>query len=173
MKSLENENGRTNANKIAEFFYNFLPMDDYPTEDAISELAEEIKNLPEDNGTSHGLYTYMSSAYDQMNDYKDIYTPDAFDIQESISNMEAENKETYKYHGKRTEQGVLYVDIARFLLRMADMGLLNDFDDNTHYNLIGDALEKAPANITYVLSSATENMLKNNLGIDEDKGIDI
>ena len=112
----------------------------------------------------------MSSAYDQMNNYKDIYTPDAFNM---VSNMEAENEETYRYYGKRTEQGVLYVDIARFLLRMADMGLLNDFDDNTHYNLIGDALEKAPANITYVLSSATENMLKDNLSIDEDKGVDI
>ena len=170
MKSLENENGRTNANEIAKFFYNFLPMDDYPTEDGINELAEEIRNLPEDNGTSHGLYTYMSSAYDQMNGYKDIYTPDAFDM---VSNMEAENEEAYRYYGKRTEQGVLYVDIARFLLRMADMGLLNDFDDNTHYNLIGDALEKAPANITYVLSSATENMLRDNLCIDEDKGVDI
>lgn len=135
MKSLENENGRTNANEIAEFFYNFLPMDDYPTEEAISELAEEIKSLPEDNGTSHGLYTYMLSAYDQMNCDKDIYTPSAFDM---VSDMEAENEETYKYHGKRTEQGVLYVDIARFLLSMADMGLLLDFDDNTHYNLIWD-----------------------------------
>ncbi len=146
----------TKAYEIAEFFYNFLPMDDYPPEKAISELAEDIESLPKEDGLRHGLYTYMLSAYGQMGYYKDIYTPDAFRI---VSDFEAENEETYEYYGKRTEQGVLYVDIARFLLRMADMGLLFDYDDNTHYNMIGEALEKAPANIVYVLSSAADNML--------------
>ena len=140
------------AYEIAKFFYNFLPMD--ASEDAISELAEDIKSLPEDE---HGLYAYMLSAYDQMGSDNYIYEPNAFEM---VSAMDTENEETYEYYGKRTEQGVLYVDIARFLLRMADMGLLFDFDDNTHYNLIGEALEKAPANVVYVLSSAAANMLK-------------
>lgn len=143
------------VNEIAEFFYNFLPMDDYPPEKGISELAEDIKSLPEDNGLHYGLLTYMLNAYDQMSCNDDIYMPNAFNM---VSDMEAE-KATYRYHGRRTEQGVLYIDIARFLLRMLDMGLLFDFDDNTHYNLIGDGLETAPANVIYVLSSATANTL--------------
>lgn len=63
----------------------------------------------------------------------------------------------YRFQGVCTRQGTPYIDIARFLMRMLDTGLLMRYDDNTHYNNIGKALQTAPKGIEYVLSAAAEN----------------
>ena len=143
--------GVNNARLISEFFYGFMPMDDYPIDEGIQELEDAMSSIT--TKRSPGLWEYMLSAYDRYDRNRNVYKPGYLDLKKH-------EDEGYSYRGKRTPQGVLYSDIAKFLLSMADMSLLMEFDDNAHFEFIGKALETAPPMVIYVLSTAVENIIR-------------
>lgn len=60
---------------------------------------------------------------------------------------EAKKKET-------TEYGTPYVEIAKFILFNCSMGLIFDYDDETHFKYITNALKEAPEMLLHYLSDA-------------------
>lgn len=57
----------------------------------------------------------------------------------------------------RTEYGTEFKEIAIFILGHCSMGVASDFNDNTHIEIISEALKNAPEELLYYLSDATEN----------------
>ncbi len=143
------------SRKIAEFFYGFMPMDDFPVEEGIRELAEAIDLLPKPKEERYGLYTYLESAYEEMCDHPEVY--------DSYFNYDPfeEPKANYEFADSYTGQGVSYLEIARFLMTLADQNMVGKVSDHTHYSRIGKALKNIPygaEDVLFVLSSAAENV---------------
>ena len=57
---------------------------------------------------------------------------------------------------RKTKYGTQYENIAMFILGHCSMGVLCDYDDETHIHFICKALYNAPEELLYYLSDATE-----------------
>jgi hypothetical protein len=57
----------------------------------------------------------------------------------------------------KTEYGTEFKEIAMFILGHCGMGVASDYDEETHVEIISEALKNAPEELLYYLSDATEN----------------
>ncbi len=142
--------------EIAKFFYGFFPMDDYPEDQAIEEYAKAIGTLPKNKSNVYTLFSYLENACDENNGHAISFT----EIKSKVKRFDKPNaSENSKYVNARTPYGTLYNDIARFLMALISIGMLNTCEDNEHYYEIALFLDAAPEEVTHLLSVATENAL--------------
>lgn len=139
--------------EIAKFFYGFFPMDDYPEDQAIEEYAKAIGTLPKNKGNVYTLFSYLENACEENNGHAISVT----EIKSKVKRFD--EPENNKYVNARTPYGTLYIDIAKFIMALISIGMLNFCEDNEHYYEIALFLDAAPEEVTHLLSVATENAL--------------
>ena len=57
----------------------------------------------------------------------------------------------------RTEYGTEFKEIAMFILGHCGMSIASECDEETHVEIISEALKNTPKELLYYLSDATEN----------------
>lgn len=130
-------------NTIAKNIFGYCSMGvaaELPEKEHIAYLTDAIKTLPDECDGEIPLSLYLETAFTKR-------------IEAASSTVQIEH-----HNNDMCDYGTKYEDIAAFILcHVSDMGIVMQYDDQTHINIIVNQLKHASKYLVYYLADATEN----------------